>query len=238
MKKLKRRKKINIFLKWRLHCKGKKDGKNEVNNPSNIRGKYHTPIYIDTKISEFKRIEGDKFLVIIDRLKELNVSINNFKRQRDDVILNAKLEIDTENQAITVIKLKIKKDDKSYYTATILAKKNRITEIKRKARNEIIDINKKGTSDEGEANELIKNYNADFIEELNFCREKLTIYWDSLYAECKKICRKRNCETDINGQFPTRDELIVMYEIKNPSVDFEIESYDIISLKDFEENNE
>lgn len=232
MKKLKRRKKINVFLKWRLHRKGMKDSKNEVYTPSNINGKYYTP-YIGRILSEFQAFEEYAFSIIRDRLKELNISIKNLKQQRNDIINSAKAEIEVKNQTIIEVNADKKKDDKTHFTQTIRAIKNSITEIERKAREAINNINLQGNAAESEAKELIKNYNADFNEGLILCREKLTIYWDSLFAECKK----RNCGIDINGQFPIEDELITMCNIKNPSADLEVEPYDVISFENLEKDN-
>ena len=227
---IKKAKKIGIFLKWKLYIKGKIDGQNDVARPGNIDGKYYTP-YINRYMTEFSRIENEKFTSIIEgRLKALNQSINNLKRQPDDVILNTRSEIGTLNREIAIISEKkaLSTSDK----AIIGAKENEIMEILRNARNKINETNRQGIANLGEANELIKNFNADFIEELSFCREKLAIYWDSFFTKCKK----RNPNTDINGQLPTEGELIAMYNIKNPSSDFKIESYNVITLHSFEDN--
>ena len=229
---MRKSKRIGFFLKWRLRRKGRIDGKNEVYRPSNIEGKYHTP-YIDIYMTEFIRIANGKFTDIIEQnLKELNQSITNLKQRRDVVISNARSETGALIHEIDDIKKK--KNLTSHDKAIIGAKENRITEIRTKARKEINDTNKQGIANLGEANEVVKNFNADFSGELSFCREKLTIYWDSLFSKCKK----KNPDTDINGQLPTEEDLVIMYNIKNPSSGFKIESYDIVSLEDFEDNNE
>jgi len=232
MKKKQKPKKLGFFLKWKLYIKGKIDARNEIAKPSSIEGKYHTP-YLDMNMAEFSHIENEKFTDIIEeRIKELNQSIINLNHQRSDIILNTKAEIHTLNLEINT--LKEKKSLTTSEIAKIKAKEDKINEIKRKSRNKINEINRHGIANRGEADELIKNFNADFYEELSFCRKKLAKYWDSFFTKCTKI----NPNTTINGQLPSEDELLIMYNIKNPSSGFKIETFDANNLDNFEINNE
>ncbi len=223
-------KKISLFEKFELKRRGKKDGKKKAYRPSDFDNSIYDTPYIGTYIANFMQKEHKIFTDLIEnKLKELNLSINNQIQQRDNAISNAKTEIDKLKDEIDVMNTTtLSSSDK----AIIRVKENKIVNIKRKLRKDLDEINKQGIANNRDANETKQEFDKGFIKDLNFIREKLTLYWDSLFAICNKI----DPNIQINVQLPTDDKLINMYEIKNPSSDFKVESYGIISLDDFDNN--
>jgi hypothetical protein len=203
---------IGPIKRWQLKRKGMKDGANKAFEKSReVSGKYYSG-FIGSEMAYFKKIENDKFTWIRNELKDLNISIKNLNQQRKDENASADLKISKVIEKIDEIK----------DNTRIRELKREISKIKSEKRITINSINKEASEAENRAHELIKDFNVGFYEGLTFCRCKLAIYWEYVFIQCKS----KNKDTEITAVLPTEDELMRMCNVKNPSEDFEIESYE------------
>ena len=222
-----RKKKVTIFMRWRLKIKGWNDAKNKIPIISPINDKYYYTPFIGEQVAEFISLAEEEFSKIRDVLTKLNESISNLNFDCKTRFDKASADISDKKREIAI---NIRKPETPERETFIVVLNTQINEIERVAGNDIEKINSLGSKNENDARKILENYHIRFNQGLNNCIERLEIYWGSLFIKNKKM----ETEVNINPHLSTGEELMVMCRKVNPATGFNIIHYEVITFQDIE----
>jgi hypothetical protein len=149
----------------------------------------------------------------IDKLKEQNITITDSTQKGKNVATTALNDIAKQKKIIAT----------SGSAVTIALAHGEIAGIEKESVDKIKIINTVGRGAVQHALELLNDYNSVYEKELDFCLDKIGIYWTSY---CTSY-RKKNGSPG-NMDRPNKNMLINICDIQNKAEKFRIEAYENI----------